>query len=329
MTETDCNNLAIRQLDLVTLDEHEALAEGFGWDGKIVRMGPDVRAGIYRECTFSQSKYAVMEDYSAPVSLQSGLDSRQIALGMYLSTVPAKANGMATDNARVYLCLPGSDYEVLTPEAGSLLSIRLPRGDLESRLGVSCSTLENVLTGHRFRPVQIDSESSLLMRWCQRWTSGYQPGNEPERRSFCELFDAAISEILLDVLASNETEPKNGRIDKTCRVKINRLIDYFHANPDQVVKVDDMIRITGFRRRSLFYLFKEFTGYTPVQYFSLLRLGMAHRELKAGRLDVTQAALDYNFNHLGEFSALYKRIYGELPSETRKRRLSVSVTSAA
>ena len=79
------------------------------------------------------------------------------------------------------------------------------------------------------------------------------------------------------------------------------------------------MRLTGLRRRTLFNWFSEYTGYTPYQYFIRLRLGFVHRELLADSGPITKLALQYNFNHLGEFSALYKRVYDELPSESHEK----------
>lgn len=102
------------------------------------------------------------------------------------------------------------------------------------------------------------------------------------------------------------------------RIGIGRLIDYFHANPSRKISTEIMIQITGQRRRSLFYNFKKYTGYTPQQYFKRVRLSACHKHFSDDDKSVTATALDYNFFHLGEFSAIYKSVYGELPSETQK-----------
>ena len=71
-------------------------------------------------------------------------------------------------------------------------------------------------------------------------------------------------------------------------------------------------------RRNLYYQFNKFTGLSPKKYFSRIRLGYLREELICSDQSITQLALKYGFNHLGDFSALYKSVYGELPSATRK-----------
>jgi transcriptional regulator GlxA family with amidase domain len=103
------------------------------------------------------------------------------------------------------------------------------------------------------------------------------------------------------------------------------LIDYFYANPEWVLSVEDMSAITGLNRRNLFYAFKQYTGYTPYQFAKFVRLDFLHRELLAGNDDVTNLALKYNFNNLGDFSAIYKNTYGELPSKTLRKSTFVGI----
>ena len=60
-----------------------------------------------------------------------------------------------------------------------------------------------------------------------------------------------------------------------------------------------------------------------MEFLTEQRLHRAHEKLLKARLadSVTNIALDCGFNHLGRFSQLYRKRFGERPSETlRKNR---------
>ena len=75
--------------------------------------------------------------------------------------------------------------------------------------------------------------------------------------------------------------------------------------------------------RTLEYAFKEIMGLSPVTYLSRLRLHRVRQALLAathGSTTVTTEALNWGFWHFGEFSRAYKECFGELPSETLRRK---------
>jgi transcriptional regulator GlxA family with amidase domain len=75
--------------------------------------------------------------------------------------------------------------------------------------------------------------------------------------------------------------------------------------------------------RTLEYAFKEITGLTPMAYLTRLRLHRVREALLAampGSTKVSAEALNWGFWHFGEFSRAYKDCFGELPSETLRRR---------
>jgi AraC family transcriptional regulator, ethanolamine operon transcriptional activator len=58
-----------------------------------------------------------------------------------------------------------------------------------------------------------------------------------------------------------------------------------------------------------------------VAYLRAIRLNHVRRELRDGR-SVTDAATTWGFLHFGSFASDYRRMFGELPSVTVKRRAS-------
>jgi transcriptional regulator GlxA family with amidase domain len=87
--------------------------------------------------------------------------------------------------------------------------------------------------------------------------------------------------------------------------------------------VTDLCRVAAVSERTLEYAFKEITGLTPVTYLTRLRLHRVRQALlaaAAGSTTVSTEAANWGFWHFGEFSRAYRECFGELPSETLRRR---------
>jgi AraC family ethanolamine operon transcriptional activator len=81
----------------------------------------------------------------------------------------------------------------------------------------------------------------------------------------------------------------------------------------------DLCRELGVSERTLHYAFQEVRGLSPMAYFKACRLHAVRQELKAaaaGTATVREVAQRRGFWHTGEFAAAYRRLFGELPSQT-------------
>ena len=95
------------------------------------------------------------------------------------------------------------------------------------------------------------------------------------------------------------------------------------AHVEERLYVTDMCEAASVSERTLQYAFQEIMGMTPIAYLTLLRLHRVRQELRTatyGSTTVSIAALKWGFWHFGEFSRAYKACFGDLPSDTLKRR---------
>jgi transcriptional regulator GlxA family with amidase domain len=95
------------------------------------------------------------------------------------------------------------------------------------------------------------------------------------------------------------------------------------AHGGERVQVSDLCRAADVSERTLECAFKEVTGLSPVAYLKRLRLHRVRAALLAAEPSSTQVsveALKWGFWHFGEFSRAYKQCFGELPSDTLRRK---------
>jgi len=87
--------------------------------------------------------------------------------------------------------------------------------------------------------------------------------------------------------------------------------------------VTDLCTAAGVSERTLQYAFKRLMGITPLAYLTRLRLHRVRQALRAatqGTTTVTAEALRWGFGHFGDFARAYKECFGELPSDTLRRK---------
>jgi transcriptional regulator GlxA family with amidase domain len=104
--------------------------------------------------------------------------------------------------------------------------------------------------------------------------------------------------------------------------------DYAVAHIAERLYVTDLCQAAGVSERTLQYAFKEVMGMSPITYLTRLRLHRVRQALRAatqGLTTVTAEALRWGFWHFGEFSRAYKSCFGELPSDTLRRKPPAAV----
>jgi AraC family ethanolamine operon transcriptional activator len=100
---------------------------------------------------------------------------------------------------------------------------------------------------------------------------------------------------------------------------VRRAEDYMQAHLRNPRSVLELCRELAVSERTLHYAFQGVRGLSPMAYFKANRLNAVRQELKAaaaGTASVHEIAQRWGFFHTGEFAADYRRLFGELPSQT-------------
>lgn len=80
---------------------------------------------------------------------------------------------------------------------------------------------------------------------------------------------------------------------------------------------EDIAQTLGISYRTLHYSFQKTLGISPYKFFLTKKLHEVRRLLKSSDISITKASTSYGFSSPSQFTHQYKRLFGEIPSETR------------
>ncbi len=261
----------------------------------------------------------LFSEFTNQALLQKGqLDDDMIALGIPLRQ---RGRGMfcgqTMQENTIHLFSGDSGFEFYSPAQLTMGGIVMSRKALLSWAGNSIPEME---PGQQAR---LRSVSSALMRQacaflfslfdlCKQHPALLQSGN------FRRCLRDATMGCAIDLL-SNENH-RVGDLSLQRRWKIVQLAQaYLQENQLESVSIEMLCRDLGVSRRTLQYSFNDLVGVNPVAFLRAHRLNGVRHMLKSTN-SVTEAATSWGFWHFGHFSREYKKLFGELPSETIRRR---------
>jgi AraC-like DNA-binding protein len=135
------------------------------------------------------------------------------------------------------------------------------------------------------------------------------------------LFECLL--IAMDDPSRKENRGTMSHVNAYCAVRTAR--EFIDSIPNDPLTVLDLCRALGVSRRTLQRSFAEIHGIAPLAYLRYVRLNRARRDLLQACdawTSVANVATHWGFWHLGRFSLDYRRLFGELPSDTLRRALS-------
>jgi AraC family ethanolamine operon transcriptional activator len=174
---------------------------------------------------------------------------------------------------------------------------------------------------HRVRP-SAKVRALISRELAERIThlrQGYLPGSAAAARYLRSSLIESFIVGILDEQASS-AEDKTRCVGSKLVRAVEDHVDSRSSN--QLVHISELCSALQVSRRTLHRAFHETLGLGPAEYLRLRRMSAVHAKLVTADempTSVTQAALDAGFVDLGRFAAYYRRLYGETPSQTRRR----------
>jgi len=164
--------------------------------------------------------------------------------------------------------------------------------------------------------VKLGALRKELHKWQQLTHDGTDalPANIARRE---ESLAVAVIEALLDERYSEKSSLVNSRRS------MSLALDIIHDSELENISAMDLCKSAECSQRTLEKCFSKRFGVTPKKYIKCLRLAEVHKGLRnfdaQGYESIIELASINGFWHMGQFAADYRRIYGELPSETLNR----------
>jgi AraC family ethanolamine operon transcriptional activator len=146
-----------------------------------------------------------------------------------------------------------------------------------------------------------------------------QPGL-PAQPFAQRMFEVECARWLVQAIGTPEAFSRPDTRSANRRLVVRRVDDYMQANIHEPLTILDFCKEGHASERTLHYAFHEVFGMSPMAYFKAQRLNCVRQALKTAEFaddrTVAEIAQHWGFWHTGNFAADYRRLFGELPSQT-------------
>lgn len=220
---------------------------------------------------------------------------------------------------------PGMAYRLHVEHDSPQLIIRIERAAMERQLS---RMLGRSLDG----PIAFEPVGDLTTDAAARW-HGALNILSAEVMSGSSLIQqgvgaSALEELIISTLLYIQPHTYSGSLvgepRRSGRAAVRRSLEYIERHLAEPITLDDLASYARMSPRSIQAGFREDLDTTPIAYIRDRRLDRVRQTLMSALpedgVNVTDAAQRWGFTHLGNFSGLYRRRFGETPSQTLRQR---------
>jgi AraC-like DNA-binding protein len=274
-----------------------------------------------------ESAAVIYHSTNLRVSTRTCVVAGRLAYVVFGPHTDGTVNGLPIRPGVMLLAAPESEVRIVTNAGYEGIAFLLPPEDIRAHLAARERALDFRLP-EGIETLQANGEKvRALFDWGRRLVD--TAVSEPELFNDCEDERVAARVDLLETLLSTLGEASDFEADRAVRTRQaqSRIVklaeDYALSRPGDRLFVADLCRAAAVSERALENAFSAVMGLTPMAYLVRLRLHRVRQSLLAGSQGTTTVsteALKWGFWHFGEFSRAYKDCFGELPSDTLRRR---------
>jgi len=272
--------------------------------------------------------FTLLRETSNRVLLQKGCTPEGVfAIGSVLSLAEHGYHcGEIMRHRSAALLDPKTEFEIRTPESFDLVAAVFTPQELCANL--DDSTIDHRELEHDLLRSSKTIDSTYSEALADFLLRAFETSQESPERLFIPSNQKQLAEEFYALISETVALGQGNQVRSVCpnRERITRRVRAFlDANPESALSITDICDEVGVTRRTLQNAIQEVFGISPQHYLKAIRLNGFRRALKAcapGRESIGDVAARWGFWHLSQLAQDYRRLFGELPSQTRERCLN-------
>ncbi len=238
-------------------------------------------------------------------------------------TAPS-VNGIPLDAQAVVILEPGSEFCVATASISQWFSLFVPTDLLNGNGKAPRSSVSGSSSACRVLQME-KSQKQHLYDLLQRVSAAQQSSPDiftdpvSATRATSQLLAACPTEIG----GRHSTTPVSRPVQFSRQELVRRALQWLESRNGQSVSIGEWSTALNISERTLRYVFDDYYGVSPTRFLKLRQLHQVQRALKKARPNETVTTILRKFGiwELGRFAQNYRKLFGELPSQTLKRAL--------
>lgn len=296
------------------IDAQAAHFRGFGQHYEQLSGGPF--AGQFQSFDFGQGLTVHLESANRELVQSAVTPAGRLGLSVLAAqSPPCVLNGTTLAPGDLILYPARQIIEGRTPERMQILCIDLEAGLLPG----DPDTARGVRIVHD--PARAGRLRELISAGVAAFRSLGNPARHPAARGD---FNASIAELAWQLTQPGSIGPQRAprRARRRALAVYARAREIFIAELESGVSIAQVCKAVGVSRRSLEGAFRSAIGVSPALYVRTLQLNCIRRDLLSPAelaVSIGVIAARYGVWHWSRCSQEYRRLFGELPSQTRRR----------
>ncbi len=319
--EQDCKSRILIAKNFSNFEEFSATAKGWNADFRQVstqQFGPKLIQAWLSSILISRARFGchVVQQGTTPAGM------RTFAI-LDADTPPMRWFGHTVD-PNVLLAFPvHREIEVFSRPEFSVSTISVPETILGEFFDKNGGPVLGQVLGAgeiitRLPSIMLEKARSLVRQAIALLQKGGSLA--PPHHLYSNIQNEILSFLLEALRAAKDGQFKSRKYGGS---SIECIVKYIHGGSSEKISIADICYFAQVSERTLRNKFKRELGMSPKEFLTGYRLDRVHHELYYADISktlVSDIANCWGFWHMGKFAADYKKLYGELPSQTLKRK---------